>query len=150
MATSVIPAVKAALVTEITAAVPAGVSVVWGDPRGGREPDTVIVGNVTGEQAAAALGRQRRRETFTVQVHVTVERPDLQTPQAVAERAYVIAGEIEDALRADERLGGLGTLVKAEVVKTDLTEGIAADPTGRPTEKRMAEVTMHVRCESRI
>ncbi len=152
MAPSTIPAVKAALVelfTTAVAGVPAPpVSVTWGVPRGQKERDWVLVGNVLGEQRAAALGRQRRAEAYTVEVQVTAIRSSMDTPQAVAERAYLIAGELEDALRADETLGGL--LISATVVKTDLREGAPVNPDGQPTDKHLAEVLVHVRCESRI
>lgn len=143
MAASTIPAVKAALVSAITTALP-DVSVTWGVPRGDKGRDWVLVGNVTGSQRAAAVGRQRRAETFTVEIQVTAVRPSIVTPQATSERAFAIVAEIEDALRADETIGNLAYLIHAQIVKTDLAEGLLSN------DERMSEVTVHVACETRI
>lgn len=156
MAASTIPAVKAALVaifeTAVTAVPAPPVTVSWGNPRGKKERDWVLVGNVRGEQRAAALGRSRRAEKYIVEVQVTSVRPNVETPQSVAERAYAIAAELEDAIRAamhpDETLFPL--LISAGVVKTDLTEGAPVNPDGQPTDHHLAEVMVHVECESRI
>lgn len=141
---STIPAVKAALVSTITDAIAdPDVEVTWSTPRGDKARDWVRVGDVTGQQSAAALGRQRRQEDYRVEVLVSVIRSDVESPQAVAERAYALAGEIEDALRADESLGGVAGLVWARVEKTDLAEGVAGG-------ERWAEVTVHIACMARI
>lgn len=146
MAVSTIPAVKAALVSTISAAIAdPDVEVTWSTPRGDKSRDWVRVGDVVGQQNAAALGRKRRQEDYRIEVLVSVIRSDVESPQSVAERACAIAGEIEDALRADERLG-LGIedgLFWAQVEKTDLAEGVAGG-------ERWAEVTVHVVCMARI
>lgn len=144
MPTSAIPAVKEALYDQITAALPSTVSVTWGVPREAPQREWVLIGNVTGIQRAAAIGRQRRAETFTVEIQVTNVRPNIESPRSVSERAFEIVAEIEDVLRTDETLANLSTLIKAEIVKTDLTEGF------RSNEERMSEVMVHVACETRI
>jgi hypothetical protein len=143
MASSTIPAVKAALVSVISAALPT-VTVTWGIPRGDKGREWVMVGDVPGIQRAAALGRQRRAETYTVEIEVSVVRAGIEKPQNVTERAFAILEEIEDALRADERLGGVANLIKAEVVKADLSEGLTA------SEEQVALIKVGVACEARI
>lgn len=143
MAASTIPAVKAALVAQIAAALPT-VTVTWAVPRGEKGREWVLVGNVRGDQRAAAIGRSRRAETYIVEIQVTCVRPNVETPQSVSDRAFEIVAEIEDVLRTDETLGNLSYLIKAEVVKTDLTEGLLEN------EERMSEVMVHVACETRI
>ncbi|WP_217923781.1 hypothetical protein [Miltoncostaea oceani] len=141
MAQSLVPAVKGALVDATAAALP-GIQVTWGSPRGDKDREWVFVGDVTGTQAAAAIGRSRRKETFRVEIVVSIVRPDVDDARAIADRAYELAGAIEDLLRADETLG-LPGLIWARVEKTDLTEGVAGG-------ERWAEVTVHVNCETRI
>lgn len=145
MPRSAIPAVKAALVGVIQGALP-NVQVTWAAPRGASSArEWVLVGNVTGDQQAAAIGRLRRKERFRIEVLVSIVKSEIEHPQDLAERAYELAGEIEDALRADELLGltTSGPLLWARVEKTDLSE--SADK-----GERWAEVTVHVVCETRI
>lgn len=142
MATSTIPAVKGALLELITAAVP-DVQVSWSTPPDGPGPEWVRIGDVTGDQRAAAVGRQRRAETYRVQILVSIVRPELEDPQVLADRAFEITAEVEETIRADESLGGVPGLIWARVEKTDLREGLAGG-------ERWAEVTVHVGCESRI
>lgn len=142
---SAIPTVKAALISTIGAALP-DTQVTWATPRGDPAREWVRVGNVSGEQQAAALGRLRREENFRVEVLVSIVQSDIQDAQEVAERAFeLVADGIESPLRADEKLGlgASGPLVWARVEKTDLAEGLAEG-------ERWAEITVHVACKTRI
>jgi hypothetical protein len=140
MATSTIPAAKGALLDTLTDALD-DVLVTWSTPAEGPGPEWVRIGDVTGAQRAAAVGRQRRAESYTVQILVSVVKAEIEDPQEVAGRAFEIVADIEDAIRTDETLGGV--LIWARVEKTDLREGLAGG-------ERWAEVTVHVGCESRI
>lgn len=142
MATSTIPAVKAALVSLIGAALP-GVQVTWSTPREDKQPEWIRVGDVRGRQAAARIGRQARKETYTVEIHVSLVKSDVEDPRVLTDRAFELVGEIEDVLRADETLGGVPGLIWAVVEKSDLSEGVAGG-------ERWSEVVVHVGCESRI
>ncbi len=145
MPASAIPVVKAALVSKIQAALP-GVQVTWSVPRGDKDREWVMVGNVTGDQIAAAHGRQRREENFRIEVFVSIVKSDVESAQAIAERAYeLLATGIEAPLRADELLGltTAGPLLWARVEKTDLSEGLAGG-------ERWAEITVHIVCKTRI
>lgn len=146
MATSSIPTVKGALLEHLSAALP-DVQVTWSTPTDGPGPEWVRIGNVIGDQDAAALGRQRREERYRVEVLVSVVRPEIEEPQEVAERAFAILAEIEDDVRADETLGidlpGAAQFVWARIEKTDLVEGLGGG-------ERWAEVTVHVACVARI
>lgn len=146
---STIPAVKGALLSILSDAL-TGVLVTWGVPRGTKPAEWVLIGNVTGAQRAAAIGRGRRAETYTVEIQVTVVNSDTVSQQETTERAYAIVEEIEDAIRADETLGNLTGLIWARVEATPLTEGVRVNPDGSTTGERMAEVMVGVGCESRI
>ena len=150
MPRSSIPRVKAALVAALDVALPDDDLVTWGNPRGSKPREWVMVGNVRGLQRAAAQGRQRRKEHYVIEVQVTVTAADTADPQEIADRAFDIAAEIEELLRADESLGDVEGLITAEVVKTDLTEGMLAVSAGQTSGERMAEVMVHVACETRI
>lgn len=140
---------KAALVSLATDALP-GVMVTWGVPRGTKDREWVLVGKVTGDQSSAAIGRARREEVYTVEIQVTVVRPDTISPQETAERAYTLVAAIETAIRTDETLGGVSGLIWARVEKTDLNEGLVLNADGQTTGERIAEVIVNVGCKSRI
>lgn len=139
------PAVKAALIALLQARPGlSGVLVTWAIPHGTLEAEWICVGNVIGEDASAAIGQQARDERYTVACTVSVLRSMLEPAQATAERAFVLAGEIQSALRplASTPLG-VGQLVWALVTKTDLEE--FADG-----KNREARVTVNVSCFARI
>jgi curli biogenesis system outer membrane secretion channel CsgG len=107
MATSTIPALKAALVARLQAdGGLTGVQVSYGLPAA-EEParEAVVVGNTRpddpaggrGGQTSAAMGLQRREERYVLQVDVRVVRPE--TQQTVTARAFAIAAEVEDSVR---------------------------------------------------
>lgn len=145
MATSTIPAVKAALVAAFQAR-PAlsGVQVTWGVPHDAIAREWICVGDVEGRQDSAAIGQQRRDEEYTVLVVVNVVRPSLESAQATAERCFALVAEVEQALRPLTAPPlGVADLIWAFVTKTDLTETF-------DTDQRTARATVHVACRARI
>jgi hypothetical protein len=67
VATSTIPALKRQLRAALAArAGLAGVQVSYGAPFPLPEPEWLWVADVSGQQVAAALGQQRREETYTL------------------------------------------------------------------------------------
>lgn len=153
MTTSAVPRAKAALVDVLQAVPELGPTrVFYGLPRdaGGRE--LVVVGDVEGDQRAATLGRgaaSRREERFRILVVVTVVRDSIDTPKATTERAYELAGYVEDAIRATPDLGltpdtDARGLFFAETTKTDLSESVGDGA------QRSSTVTIFVACLSRI
>jgi hypothetical protein len=145
MATSTIPAVKAAIVSAIQARPAlAGVQVTWGIPHDAISREWICVGDVIGSQDSAAIGQQRRDESYTVQVIVNVVRPSLEPARDVSERCFVLVAEIEQALRPLSAPPlGVADLIWALVEKTDLTETF-------DTDQRTARATVHIACRARI
>ena len=150
MATSSIPAVLAALESLIGAAVDSETTVTWGAPRGDKQRDWVMIGDVSGRQAAAALGQLRREEAYAVRIQVSCVRADVETPSSVATRAFAIFGEIEDVLRADARLGGVSDLIHAQVGDQTFEQFLLADEAGQLTGRREARIVTQINCLARI
>lgn len=152
MASSVIPAVKAALLAGLDgdSYTPlSGVRVAWGVPIESIPPngEMVVLGNAEAPQEARALGRLKRRESVNLTVYVDVHRST--TDQAaLTTRAFVIAEAIEDYLRADPSLtadyAGDGEIVAAQFMGVERLEEFAGDRT------RRALLTCTVSIEARI
>ena len=70
-----------------------------------QEPETIFIGRVRSTETGRALGIDRRREVFTVEIVVTVEQPGSDAA-AVEARAWTLYGEIEEAIVADPSLAG--------------------------------------------
>ena len=110
MPTSTIPTLKDHLYDALVAdasIVAGNIQVSYGFPvNPGRE--LVWLHNVAGEQTWAALGKLRRNETYELTVHIRVERQGADQ-QAATERCFVIAGYLENLLRADPTVNGAVT-----------------------------------------
>lgn len=144
MAVSTIPALKNALHDAIAAdasIVADKVQVSYGAPLPNPARELVWLADVDGEQNAAALGRQRREETYTLTVYVDVLREGTDQ-QTCSERAFTIAGWIENILRADATQGG--------VVRTAEIEGPLRLEEFAGDTSRGARVTLSVYCTARI
>jgi hypothetical protein len=147
MSTSTIPALKAALVTRLDAdAGLDGVQVSYGIPApAGPDREWVWVAGARGVQVTAAMGQRRREETWTQDIVVSVVKPVREPQQTITERAFAIAGVIEDSLRtwssAPPYFGGI--VRHALVVATDLEEFVS-------NEEREARITIRLDCAQRI
>lgn len=115
MATSsTIPAVKAALVERLTAAVnDSGVQIVWGRPQdslAARECVYVADARPSYEFANIKAGRRQYDERFEIDVLFCVARARGDV-QAAAERAYQLLAALRDVLADDFTVGGISGLV---------------------------------------
>ena len=148
MATSTIPTFKSALVARLQAdADLTGVTITYGPPQPGEfgERELVWVGAARGEQVTAAMGQKRREETWIQDVVVSCITPLRNDQETLTERAFTLAGQVEDSLRtwstAAPYFGGY--VRHALVVGMDLDEFVS-------TEEREARITMRVACAERI
>ncbi len=148
MAKSAIPAAVANLISLIKAdatITSQNVQVTYGPPAARPEDEFIAVMGVQESQIAAALGRLRRDETFTIILAISVVRGGLDYQDAV-ERAYQLAGVVEDLLVADAQKGTLNNVVRvAEVAALPLEMNTKQD--GSAVEAR---IPAQVRCVARI
>lgn len=101
MATTTIPAVKAALYDLLKAEL--SVRVEWARPSEDALPlESVFFAGVKSTQAAEAMGNQRRDETYTFELVVAVHR-DGDDPRACELRMWEIVSAIEAVVRANPR-----------------------------------------------
>jgi hypothetical protein len=124
MATSTIVAFKRALHAALVARVGlAGVLVTRGvEPVDQMVTELVVIGDVTrSSQTAAALGRQRREEDYSLDVEVSVLGHHADDPDALAERAAALVAEVEAELRSNIDVGGV--VRTAQVASVGLQEG---------------------------
>ena len=154
MASSTIPALKAALLARLQAdAALAGVQVSWGIPFGELARECVILGDARAEdatggrpggQSTVAIGTRAREERYLLELLVRVLKGASQ--QEVTERAFALAAAVEDSLRAwaGEAPPFGGVVRWALVTGTPLEEFPAANG------ERMAIVTVEVAAAERI
>ena len=69
------------------------------------ETELIFIGTTRATEDSRALGMDKRRETFTVEIIVSVEEPGVDAA-AVEARAWRLYGEIEAAILADTSLSG--------------------------------------------
>lgn len=108
MPTSTVPALKAALLSRLQADAAIGtngtlgsIQITWGDPVApGPDRNWVALGDVKDNQVAAALGAQKREETYTMDILISVLRPVRESQQSTTTFAYSIAAAIEASIRA--------------------------------------------------
>jgi hypothetical protein len=155
MASSTIPAFKAALLTRLQAdADLAGLDITYGVPAPrGPEREWVWLGGAREDQATAAMGQRRREETWVQDIVVSCLKPVREDQQTLTERAFEIAGVIEDSLRDWSQLTSPpvfgGVVREALVVRMDLDELLSIDREGVPQE-REARITISLACKQRI
>jgi hypothetical protein len=144
VAVSTIPALKDALYDAIVIdanVVAAAIQVAYGAPLPNPSRELIWLADVDGEQATAALGHQRREETYTLTIFVDILREGLDQ-KACTERAFTVAGWIENILRTD---ASVGAVVRTAVVAGPLRlEEFASDTS------RGARLTLSVYCTARI
>lgn len=124
MATSTVVSFKRALHAALSARPGlTGVLITRGAMSPAQMPSEVIVlGDITrSTQAAAALGRQRREEDYTLDVEPSVVGHDADDPDTLAERCAELVAEVEDQLREDIAVGG--AVRTAQVTSVGLQEG---------------------------
>lgn len=148
MATSTVPALKAALLTRLQAdAALAGVTVSWGLPFGNLPRELVMLGNATvtapdSMPGHMAMGLGERQESYVLEVKVLVALPADQ--QAVTERAFELAAVVEASLRA--WAPEFGSVVSWALVTGSTLEEFV-NPNG---SEREADVTLAVACSAEI
>ncbi|MGE0025702.1 MAG: hypothetical protein AB7O78_01685 [Thermoleophilia bacterium] len=147
MATSSIPAFKAALLARLQAdAALADVLVTWGYPHSTKPgSEWVNLGATTGIQATAAVGQKRREETYDQTVTVSCTSALKNEQQALSERAFAIAAAVEDSLRTWSMTPPFfdGVVRVALVTGMDLDEYVS-------NEEREARITLRISCAQRI
>lgn len=148
MATSTMPAFKAALVTRLQADSDlSGVNVTYGPPTPGEwaEREFIWIGAARGEQTTAAMGQKRREEVWIQDVVVSCVSAMRNPQDDLTERAFVLAGQVEDSLRTWSTTQPFfgGVVRQALVVGMDLDEFVN-------DQEREARVTMRVACAERI
>lgn len=121
MATASIKALKSAVISGLQARPGLdGVVVSWGFPTADPGPLWIRVGDVTGEQEAVVMGGQRRDEEYRLEVDVLVRGDLADDPEALAAKAFALAGEVELLLREDASLGLV--VREAQIVEDGLIE----------------------------
>jgi limonene-1,2-epoxide hydrolase len=116
------------------------VQVSWGFPKS-PEKEFILLGDIRDDgQESAAMGMQRRDERYTLEVIVKVEKNGTDQ-EATTLRAYALAGEVENTLRADATVGN--AVLMARVTGVGLVE-FDGD------QVRIAVLTVLVGCKARI
>lgn len=111
MATSQVSVLREALRSAVQAGIGASPTVYAYDP-GSSNTDSVgelvYFGTATANQAHLAFGGSRQEE-ISLDIIIYVRRPGAGQPQAKAaeDRALVLFGEVEDAIRADPELNAV-------------------------------------------
>lgn len=143
MATTTTVAMKDALITRLAnRANLAGVSVSWFVPTYEPNRDWIMVDNIEDDrQEPAAIGQQRREESYTLHVLVQVRRPFSDDPKTVAQRAAALVAEIEDELRTDVTVNN--TVRVAQITGVGLREWADGDERG-------AEMPVRIGVRARI
>lgn len=155
MGVSTIPAFKATFVSRLQAdasIVASGATVSYGSPYPGDPPDEWIwLGSTqTADEQAAALGQLHREEHYTLEVLIAKRADARATQQSVTERAFVLAGYVENSLRTwgasgapDPFTYSVTGIRIAQVSAVDHSEGLYAN-------KRVCVVNMLVAVQARI
>lgn len=148
MASSTAPAAKAALLTLMQGAgALTGVQIAYSHPGISIQQECIYFGRTVVDEVARALGQQKRRESYIVEVVVDVVL-DGDDAQACEERMWSLVGGIEDLLRPPLGPGGsvsanLGGAVNLWAV----IEHIEQTPYIEPGQ-RLSEAVVSVRCQS--
>jgi hypothetical protein len=101
--------------TIATNAAISGVQVTYGVPGPDEAPEAVWLDNVVNLTDEASHHQVSHRESFIVPIVVSILRADRRDHQAAEERAWAVAGPIEDAVRAHPDLSGAAGVTAALV-----------------------------------
>ncbi len=120
-----------------------GVQITYSPPGDELEDRNISLGETRGTQEISALkgGRQRRKETYTQEVVITVATSE-DSQEEADEDAELLAGEVESAVAETPNLG-LDYVDWAAVVSNDLA-------VGRGASGRVAEVTLGVEVHTQL
>lgn len=143
MASSSIPAFKAALVARLQArAALADVQVSYGPPLPNRQNESVWIGDAEGEQAWSSFGTggTPRSEEYEVRVVFYVLHRGSTDTQKADERCFVLLAELESELRSDPSVNS--TVSAASVGEFRLEEQVSEDGLDRAA---LLVVTVNVR-----
>ena len=145
MATSsTVPAVKAALVSLLTTALPS-TQVTYGRPADSMlSRNCVWLGRAAGADRIPVMsaGRKVREQTYSVTVFVWVAKPR-GTVEAAEDEAHDLLAEVEDALADDPALGGVDGLIHATAGTWEAEADLAK-------EGPFCLVTLDVDCLARL
>lgn len=143
MSTSAQPGAKAQLLTTLQAQdALSGVQITYGHPGKNLKDEIIMLGNMKGQQDTVGLGGGHRHETTQLDVIVEVVHKGW-TQQQVTERAYVLMGHVEDAIRADQTLSGVANIDAQVTGPLALSEIFTPDGWG-------ANLTFNVQIRARI
>lgn len=139
--TSTVPAAKAALLT-LLANTLIDATVTWGAPAGAAQRDWVNIGNVRQTSEARSLNPTRlpRLETYDVDIDVIITRGASGQREAT-ERAYQLAGGVEQALRSNPTLDDV--VIVAQPTQMELEEVAEGDV-------RQSRLTVVATCQARV
>lgn len=100
--------------------------------------DAIYIGDVEGDQAPAALGRDRRKESYLAIVTISCVRPNADH-RGARDRALELMLDVEDFLADDRTVNG--AVSEASVETFALTKHTEADGT------REGRVRLAIRCK---
>jgi hypothetical protein len=145
MATSTIPAFKAALQAQLQKRQGLnGVMVSYGYPGPVPEVEYIWLADVRGSQALATMGNRKREEDYSLTVLIKTEISGVQPTdqQTATERAFTLMGELEAQLRTDPTVNAAVRVAQVEG-PVDLVELAGNNARG-------ALLTVTVHAEARI
>lgn len=142
MATSTVPAFKAALLTRLQARTGLnGVQITYGWPSGAVKRESIMLGGVSGTQVFRTIGATQKLEEYSMTVYITVIREGAGRQQGCDERALALMAEIETELRNGITVNN--TVLTAELGEFDLQPMANA-------ETREARLTVTINVIARI
>lgn len=142
MATSTVPAFKAALLTRLAARTGlSGVQVSYGWPSGQVKRESMMLGGVSGRQEFRTVGATQKMEEYTLTIYVNVIREGGALQQTADERALALMAEVEAELRSDLTVNN--TVLTAQLAGFDLEPMASA-------ESRQASLTLSIDVIARI
>lgn len=142
MATTTIPAFKAALLQRLQAREDLlNVQVTYGWPSGAVKRESIMLGGVSGNQTFRTIGATQKMEEYQLTIYITVIREGTGNQQACDERALELMAQVEDDLRDDLTVNN--TVLTAEVSGFDLEPMASA-------ETREARLTLTIDVMARI
>jgi hypothetical protein len=142
VATSTVPAFKAALLTRLQARTGlSGVQITYGWPNGAVKRESIMLGGVNGTQTFRTIGATQKMEEYQLTVYITVIREGSGRQQNCDERALALMAELENELRPGITVND--TVLTAELASFDLQPMASA-------ETREARLTVTIDVMARI
>jgi hypothetical protein len=141
MATSSVPDAHDALEELLKARFGKGV-VEAGIPLRDPGKELLMIGDVEGDTAPVTVGRNRRAETYTIDVIVSVVRPG-GNQRAANARAWELVAELEELVQEHKTLGGV-------VLEAGIAGSFTFTKHGDTSGTREARIRVPVACKARI